>query len=431
MPDNFTATLRGLTQAFTRQKGIAFRWFGQTAYRVPKHVADMLSPEARDIVLRSSLEKHLYENFYLPGIATPIRRAPFVIDAGLDPQAFRQAIFGANQLGRHVRTRWTLGPRVEGGQVITRDGLQVLLDDETYSARNAVTAPDQQMLSLDSPTAHAKLSPGHIMFRTSAALDSSDIIRFYWHILPRGAAALTRAVTGVLGPLNVPFNFKVIDRPANFDRCDAAVLYVGRDQMPIVGPALPQIHKAVHDSLRDGWPALTLGLAKGLAVAEDPGGGQSFGMARCGLLASALLEGSDPMDAIATGFTQAGLNLARPYLKSGSDGDWIDTIPDIASPKLPRARTTTADPAGLATRIADDIAGRAIWHQGRCTWMGAANEIARSMTDRRIRALDASVYDGTAGLAIVFAELAAASGEPSARKTALGAAAPCRRHQRQ
>ena len=45
--------------------------------------------------------------------------------------------------------------------------------------------------------------------------------------------------------------------------------------------------------LRPGTPALTKPLGEGIGLAEDPPGGDSFGMNRCGLLAEAMVRAAE------------------------------------------------------------------------------------------------------------------------------------------
>ena len=68
--------------------------------------------------------------------------------------------------------------------------------------------------------------------------------------------------------------------------------------------------------------------------------------------------------------------------------------------------------ASIGRRIVSD----AVWEDGCCSWMGA--------TDGSIpeyRPLDATVYRGTAGVGLFLAQLAAATGDADARRTAAGA----------
>src|SRR5690242_20533494 len=77
-----------------------------------------------------------------------------------------------------------------------------------------------------------------------------------------------------------------------------------------------------------------------------------------------------------------------------------------------------------AERLGERIAAEAIWSGERCNWVGA--EPAERVAGRRLgalthRALPPDLYAGTAGVALFLADLHAATGGPSARRTAIGA----------
>jgi lantibiotic biosynthesis protein len=64
-----------------------------------------------------------------------------------------------------------------------------------------------------------------------------------------------------------------------------------------------------------------------------------------------------------------------------------------------------AFPAAAAT-IGRRIAADAVWHEGRCSWMGAIADRAQPWR-AEYRALGPSIYDGTAGVGLFLAQLAA------------------------
>jgi lantibiotic biosynthesis protein len=85
--------------------------------------------------------------------------------------------------------------------------------------------------------------------------------------------------------------------------------------------------------------------------------------------------------------------------------------------------------AGSAFTTASATIGRqisqdAVWHEGRCNWVGA-EPIQRDDDNRPVaatyRALGPDLYAGTSGVALFLGELAALTGEPDARQTARGA----------
>jgi lantibiotic modifying enzyme len=75
--------------------------------------------------------------------------------------------------------------------------------------------------------------------------------------------------------------------------------------------------------------------------------------------------------------------------------------------------------AGL--QIARELAGSAIWHEGRCTFLGATAPAQLGMP-ARYRGFGGDAYEGSAGVARFLALAAVLSGEGSVRAAALGAA---------
>lgn len=86
----------------------------------------------------------------------------------------------------------------------------------------------------------------------------------------------------------------------------------------LFGPArapLPEgLVARVAPLLREGSPPLCRPLARGLASAEDPGNGMSFGEHRCHLLALALAGAApDPLTEVARVFAEHGIDPAAPH----------------------------------------------------------------------------------------------------------------------
>jgi lantibiotic modifying enzyme len=75
---------------------------------------------------------------------------------------------------------------------------------------------------------------------------------------------------------------------------------------------------------------------------------------------------------------------------------------------------------GAAEAIARRIVDEAIWHRGRCTWMGAVGEPAHRARPE-YRPLGPLVYDGTAGVGLFLAQVAGMTGDAGMRGTAVGA----------
>jgi hypothetical protein len=59
-------------------------------------------------------------------------------------------------------------------------------------------------------------------------------IRIYFHLTPEGAVAVMASLTEQLNEIKIPFSFKVLYNPADYNRYDSGVLYFERCQYPIV-----------------------------------------------------------------------------------------------------------------------------------------------------------------------------------------------------
>jgi lantibiotic modifying enzyme len=73
-----------------------------------------------------------------------------------------------------------------------------------------------------------------------------------------------------------------------------------------------------------------------------------------------------------------------------------------------------------ADAIGRRLAADANWNDGRCSWVGAVHDPAKPWRIE-YRALDATVYEGTAGVGLFLAQLAAVTDSTQARRAAVGA----------
>lgn len=73
--------------------------------------------------------------------------------------------------------------------------------------------------------------------------------------------------------------------------------------------------------------------------------------------------------------------------------------------------------ASIGRRIVED----AVWHGGRCGWIGVTAPDPAQPWRVEYRALEPNLYDGTAGVGLFLAQLAAVTGDVAVRRTAVGA----------
>jgi hypothetical protein len=156
--------------------------------------------------------------------------------------------------------------------------------------------------------------------------EQASLVRLYWNIRPDGAVPIVRDLVGRFNRFQVPFRFKCLSYSELYDRFDAGVLFVGRRRWDITAVLVAELYPKIAQYLKPEVPSFTKPLAPGLALAEDPGSGDSFGTSRCRLIAEGVWEAyqrglqteSARLDKIAEAFTRAGVSPAHPWLNPGS-----------------------------------------------------------------------------------------------------------------
>jgi hypothetical protein len=324
------ALVRAALDAVTVVSPAGYGWFGARSDVLPPHAESAMTPADARAYLLYALQNRLYADFYCVGGARPAglngagaRYAP----PALTP--FVQALSAANTGSGAREGGWHVVAAAPGHLVVQRaDGLRFRAQPSEVVAPGGVPAAGDA-LAVVMPKELLRLSPGFYMALGDAELTAegfSALLRLYWNVRAEGAAPLMHALTRGLNDAGLPFRFKVVGDPARYGRCDAAVLYVGRDAFAAIRGLVEETHARLLDVLDPAVPALTKQLGPGLGLAEDPAGGRaSFGQSRCLLLAEAAVRAaergvadSDARVAIAREcFAEAGVDLDTPYLEPG------------------------------------------------------------------------------------------------------------------
>ena len=167
--------------------------------------------------------------------------------------------------------------------------------------------------------------------RAQQSNDNSVTVRIYFHLTAEGAVAVMSSLTRRLNDIKIPFNFKVLYNPTDYQRYDSGVLYFERNYYPVVRQLLQAVYVENQIHFQTEVPLFTKQLAPGLAVAEEPDRKfttqESFGMNRCQIIANGLLQSwyqgeTSPVQrltSIVQNFSSLGIELERPFLNAGSE----------------------------------------------------------------------------------------------------------------
>jgi hypothetical protein len=272
----------------------------------------------------AKLRDLLYERFYMRGM-NATQRPPESIGEG----SLLTDLRASNAAHSRWQTGWCINRVHNGGWIAAqRDGISRTFAPGEFVTKEGPGMPLRTGATVDVYFAVESqyMQPGFYFAFGETVVDESDnssLLRFYWHLDPAGAPFLLHSVSTLLNRFQVPYRFKCLIHPAAYVRADSAVLFVASHWYQIVARLVRDTRHSVASHLRAESPLFTKPLADGLAFAEDPGGGQSFGMHRCAALARticdvALSRGSLPLAEVEEGLGKQGIAPLFPYLNPGS-----------------------------------------------------------------------------------------------------------------
>jgi hypothetical protein len=318
-----TAELREIIEAVTIRSTDSFSVCGETF--------DVPSGDNRISVVTSYLANVMYQRLY----CRPERNR---LGLGADPRATRVFVDNLSHANCGSGTwepGWVVKEIEDDGTLVVhkqRDDLTLWALPDQFRPANGAAAGLGSVGRLRLGKELRGMLPGYYMVLGNADKGSEDagapvaIVRFYWHLTAKASPLWIGELTRRFNAAGVAFHAKVQSDPNAYIRADAGVLYVAHADLAGVMALLPDLHTAVLPQLRPSTPMFTKHLARGLATAEDPGDGRSFGQHRCQLVAEALVRAfeagstafDDSLDAVVARFAEEGLSVRRPWLNAGS-----------------------------------------------------------------------------------------------------------------
>ncbi|MGS0685528.1 lanthionine synthetase LanC family protein [Nakamurella sp. GG22] len=419
--------------ATTIESATGYSWFGRPAPRLPKAVERVLSASTARNYLQFALQWQYYENWYCVGGARPAHLVP---RAMLGRRSLVQSLREANSGSGYWSSAWSLDEVAEDKWFVSGGGIRLIVRPEDCDVEPVHPVTPGALVKLRFKKDLPSISPGYYMALGNNELSDGPtdlLVRLYWNLLPSGAATFVAEVTRALNDAQMPFRLKVLDDANQFGRADSGVIYIRKADYDQVSCVLGHIVPKLRNHLEPATPAMTKKLANGIALAEDPVGEMSFGQHRCSVMAGAVLRAQeqrsqplgDQLEIAVDHFAENGVDLQSPYLNQGSTdvygADW--TRSRVHSVFLRDSLRLATSELNVAREIGMRLAQTAIWYDGRCNWMGYAedSEPTTASPTMSYRALGPDLYSGTAGVALFLAELARVVDDSALRRTAVGA----------
>lgn len=313
----------------------AVRLEGQPYERPAANPAQAAAAEGGAAVV-PLLTELLYAQAYVRRIGAPPPPPPA---AGADDD-LTPALSAAHPGRERWEEGWTVRQSLSTGRVVAERGgdARFLWPGEFVAADGPGMPPARGMrLRLWRPRESPTLQPGFwFAFGSAGGSEELPLVRVYWNFAADAAPAVVAALLGPLDRYGLPFRFKCLSSRALYPRTDCAVLYVARRHWALAAELALAARERVAEGMGDDAPLFARALAPGLAFAEDPGSGESFGMHRCRLLAEGVWAAwragtrapAARLDAVAEAFRRGGVDPERPWLGAGSTGRY--EVPDAA-----------------------------------------------------------------------------------------------------
>lgn len=240
------------------------------------------------------------------------------------------------------RARWDSGWRIVQampGQITAqKQGALRAVAPGEFIGEDGPGAPPRPgaSITLYAPRESSTLQPGfYFAFGEAPAdpTDQADLVRYYFNVSATTASTVVQALTATLNRWRTPFRLKCLSHASLYPRLDSAVLYVAQRHWRIAADLLAELYQGeagLGAHLDAETPLFARRLARGLAFAEDPGSGESFGGFCCRLLAEAVWQAylageqgvSARLAAAEKQFSAYGMDWQRPYLRPGSKGEY-------------------------------------------------------------------------------------------------------------
>lgn len=266
---------------------------------------------------------------------------------GVDLKFYEQ-LHNSNQGSGYFDPGWKVIRQEEDGTLaVLKDNLTLHIERERHLPLEQQSAGVGDLVAIQLPRNRVQsgfyMAVSNVNSRVSEAPlkeacnnpNNGKYVRIYFNLTPEGAIAMMDAITTRFNDLAIPFKFKALYNPSDYDRFDSAVLYSDKQDYEAIRPLLQEIYLEHRSHFKSDVPLFTKFLAPGLALAEEPdrkfGTKESFGTHRCQLIANGLLEAREKGDeslesrmmAIEQNFTRLGIDVNRPYLNANSEDIYL------------------------------------------------------------------------------------------------------------
>jgi hypothetical protein len=290
-----------------------------------------LSSSLQAKYLTMQIQNYLYDLYFSHAIETlaemqtrsqqPPQIKNNIID-GID-RDFAQQLHNQNLSNGYLDPGWQiLQSTADGLLVVVKDGLHLHINPHQHLAKDARSSSIGEMVEIYLPK-NLLGEESYIVVGNFGLPDLQDAVEIYFNLTPDAALAIEQPIIRELNKRGIPFQFEILFNPEQFYRYDGAILCLSPADYLSVSNLLAITYATHRDGFSEPIPLFTKQLAPGVGLAETNHSHTSFGLHRCGVVATALVkaynQGDDSpearIDAITTEFALANIEIDRPYLQ--------------------------------------------------------------------------------------------------------------------
>ena len=313
-----------------------FEWLGRAGPGAPAWVRRSMPEIMARHYLVEAMAACIYRGLYVAGGLRSVSAIDPGQRAGDADAPFLETLTAANEGSGPWQSGWRIRDRRGEDWRVSRDGLTILAAADACRSVDGGEIDRGSEILLHLPKELPGYAPGYFMVLGNRSWPRSDPeagVRLYWNLIPGGAARFVHLVSGSLNAEEIPFCLKVLHAPSAYERCDAGVVYAPAAHINQLRTALQSPYRSLKRWLKIGAPAWTCSIGHGVAFADDPPKGDSFGMSRCRAVAEGITAAQE-RGALTLGNRVAvvneclravGIDPEKPYLNPGSTS-WFDAF---------------------------------------------------------------------------------------------------------
>ena len=297
--------------------------------RISNGEIEIRERKAEGAELNERLAQLIYVHLY--------SRSPRASSKPDGPRSIMSELLSAVPRTRDVDWDWAIRTRHQKGSVIVSCGNRIA----EVPAGEYLFAPGDRNEHGESHAGLLKWSVRYndesdwllIRHRMPGVNRGNREVRIYFNAFAAGALKVVSTVVEKLAGWDIPFALKCHTQTGNYRRRDAVILYLDRRDSYVALELISGDYSSIAGCLAPDVPLFTRFFMPGIAFAETPEDGGSFGLSRARLCANALTRGdggpdtpNDRLQILEAAFRDAGLSTMEPFRNPGDFFEYDDAL---------------------------------------------------------------------------------------------------------